>query len=47
MAFAPPLRLEGVVRRVEPGRAMGVAFVVLDEARRAQLVALLWALAKK
>ncbi len=47
MVLAPPLQLECEVRRVEPGRAMGVAFVVPDEARRAQLAALLQALAKK
>ena len=47
VALEPPLRLECVVRRVEPGRAMGVAFVVPDEKGRAQLAALLQALAKK
>ncbi len=47
VALAPSLRLECMVRRIEPGRAMGVAFVVPHEARRAQLAALLRVLAKK
>jgi len=47
VALDPPLRLDCVVRRVEPGRSIGVAFVVPSEAGRAQLAALLEALANK
>ncbi len=47
LALDPPLQVDCVVRRVEPGHAIGVSFVVSDEAGRAQLAALLEALAKK
>jgi hypothetical protein len=47
VALDPPLRLECVVRRIEPGRSMGVSFGVPGEESRAQLAALLETLAKK
>ncbi len=42
-----PLRVDCVVRRVEPGQGMGVALVVPEEADRVRLEALLAALAQK
>ena len=47
VALNPPLRLECVVRRVEPGRAMSVSFIAQNEEGRRQLAALLETLAKK
>ena len=43
----PPLWVECVVRRVEPGRGMGVSFSLPQEADRPRLAALLEALEKK
>lgn len=47
LALDPPLQVECVVRRVEPGRAIGVTFVVTGEESRARLAALLGTLGKK
>lgn len=47
LALEPPLRMECVVRRVEPGRGMGVSLVTLEAEDRALLAALLDALGKK
>ena len=47
LALETPLRVECVVRRVEPGRAMGISIVVRAEADRGRLEALLAALAAK
>jgi len=45
--LAPPLRMECVVRRVEPGRGMGVSLVTPEAEDRVRLAALLDALGKK
>ena len=47
LALDTPLRVDCVVRRVEPGRAMGVSLVVPGEAERARLESLLASLAQK
>ena len=47
IALEPPLRVECVVRRVEPGKAMGVTFATRTAEERARLVALLESLGKK
>ena len=47
LALDTPLRLDCVVRRVEPGRGIGVALIVPEEADRARFEALLATLAQK
>lgn len=47
LALDTPLRLDCVVARVEPGRAMGIRFVVPDEADRGRLAGLLATLTQK
>ncbi len=47
LALDTPLRIDCVVRRVEPGRGMGVALVVPVEADRARFEVLLATLAQK
>ena len=47
LALDTPLRVDCVVRRVEPGQGMGVALIVPEEADRARLEVLLATLAQK
>lgn len=47
LAIEPPLRVGCVVRRVEPGRGVGVTFFVPEEEGRARLTTLLETLARK
>ena len=47
LALEPPLRMECVVRRVEPGRGMGVSLVTPEAEDRVRLAALLDPLGKK
>ncbi len=47
VALDKPLRVLCTVRRVEPGRGMGVKFVVTDEESSRQLVGLLDALTRQ
>ena len=47
LALETPLRMECVVRRVEPGKGMGVSLVALAAEDRARLAALLDTLGKK
>ena len=47
LELEPPLRMECVVRRVEPGRGMGVSLVTPEAEDRVRLAALLDALGKK
>lgn len=47
IALEPPLRVECVVRRVEPGKAMGVTLATQTAEERARLVALIENLGKK
>ncbi len=46
LVLETPLRVECVVRRVEPGRGMGVSLAVPNEADRAQVEVLLARLAQ-
>ncbi len=47
LAIEPPLCVDCVVRRVEPGRGVGVTFFVPEEEGRARLTTLLETLARK
>ncbi len=47
LALEPPLRMECVVRRVDPGRGMGVSLVAPGAEDRARLAVLLDTLGKK
>lgn len=46
-ALDPPLRVECVVHRIDPGRGMGVAFTVAQPSGQGQIAALLENLARQ